>query len=182
MRVTEIGKEYDTHHLVLDLGCLPFPVLEGQSIGILPPGLDEQGKPHFARQYSVASPRTGERAGYNNLSLTVQRVLQDHQGKPVRGLPANAAAQVYQIGGTDAEARAVLVGLVLVYGEVKIADTTRMHQVGTHKWWHFALGSEVVAGAHPDFEAAIKQFLDREGEGVAAYTTELEERAPFKAV
>ncbi len=36
--------------------------------------------------------------------------------------------------------------------------------------------------AHPDFEAAIKQFLDREGEGVAAYTTELEERAPFKAV
>ena len=36
--------------------------------------------------------------------------------------------------------------------------------------------------AHPDFEVAIKQFLAREGEGVAAYTTELEERAPFKAV
>ena len=35
--------------------------------------------------------------------------------------------------------------------------------------------------AHPDFEVAIQQFLDREGEGVAAYTTELEERAPFKA-
>jgi uncharacterized protein len=36
--------------------------------------------------------------------------------------------------------------------------------------------------AHPDFEAAIQQFLDREGEGIAAYTTELEDRAPFKAV
>ncbi len=36
--------------------------------------------------------------------------------------------------------------------------------------------------AHPDFEAAIKQFLNREGEGIAAYTSELEERAPFKAV
>ena len=36
--------------------------------------------------------------------------------------------------------------------------------------------------AHPDFEVAIQQFLAREGEGVAAYTTELEERAPFKAV
>ncbi len=36
--------------------------------------------------------------------------------------------------------------------------------------------------AHPDFEVAIQQFLDRESEGVAAYTTELEERAPFKAV
>jgi uncharacterized protein len=36
--------------------------------------------------------------------------------------------------------------------------------------------------AHPDFEVAIKQFLLREQAGIAAYTTELEERAPFKAV
>jgi predicted N-acyltransferase len=34
--------------------------------------------------------------------------------------------------------------------------------------------------AHPDFEEAIKQFLRRESEGIAAYTNELEERAPFK--
>jgi uncharacterized protein len=34
--------------------------------------------------------------------------------------------------------------------------------------------------AHPDFESAIKQFLVREQAGIAAYTTELEERAPFK--
>lgn len=36
--------------------------------------------------------------------------------------------------------------------------------------------------AHPDFESAIKQFLLRESEGIAAYTNELEERAPFKAL
>lgn len=35
--------------------------------------------------------------------------------------------------------------------------------------------------AHPDFETAIKQFLQREQAGIAAYTTELEERVPFKA-
>ena len=35
--------------------------------------------------------------------------------------------------------------------------------------------------AHPDFEKAIKEFLKREQEGIAAYTNELEERAPFKA-
>jgi predicted N-acyltransferase len=35
--------------------------------------------------------------------------------------------------------------------------------------------------AHPDFEAAIQHFLAREADGIAAYTTELEERAPFKA-
>lgn len=30
--VTQVGKEYDTHHVVLDFGTTPFPVLEGQSI------------------------------------------------------------------------------------------------------------------------------------------------------
>ena len=89
VRVTEVGKDYDTHHIVLDFGQTPFPVLEGQSIGIIPPGTDAQGRPHHARQYSVASPRNGERPGYNNLSLTVKRVLEDHQGHAVRGVGSN---------------------------------------------------------------------------------------------
>jgi len=89
VRVTEIGKDYDTHHIVLDFGLMPFPVLEGQSIGVLPPGSDHSGRPHHARQYSVASPRNGERPGYNNVSLTVKRVLEDHQGRPVRGIASN---------------------------------------------------------------------------------------------
>lgn len=89
VRVTEVGREYDTHHIVLDFGVMPFPVLEGQSIGILPPGVDAAGKPHHARQYSIASPRNGERPGYNNVSLTIKRVLEDHQGNPVRGAASN---------------------------------------------------------------------------------------------
>ena len=88
-RVTEVGTDYDTHHLVLDFGSLPLPVLEGQSIAVVPPGLDAQGRPHHPRQYSVASPRNGERPGYNNLSLTIKRVLEDHQGQPVRGVASN---------------------------------------------------------------------------------------------
>jgi len=86
---TEAGYENQTHHIVLDFGAMPFPVLEGQSIGIIPPGTDANGKPHFARQYSIASPRNGERPGYNNISLTVKRVLEDHQGRPVRGVASN---------------------------------------------------------------------------------------------
>jgi len=89
VRVTDLGHDYDTHHLVLDFGAMPFPVLEGQSIGVLPPGTDAQGRAHHARQYSVASARNGERPGYNNLALTVKRVLQDHQGQPVRGVASN---------------------------------------------------------------------------------------------
>ncbi len=86
---TEAGYENQTHHIVLDFGAMPFPVLEGQSLGIIPPGTDANGKAHFARQYSIASPRNGERPGYNNVSLTVKRVTEDHQGKPVRGVASN---------------------------------------------------------------------------------------------
>jgi benzoyl-CoA 2,3-epoxidase subunit A len=89
MRVTEVGKDYDTHHVVLDFGNQVFPVLEGQSIGVLPPGVDADGKSHHARQYSIASPRNGERPDFNNLSLTIKRVLEDHDGKPVRGVASN---------------------------------------------------------------------------------------------
>ena len=89
VRVTDVGKDYDTHHIVLDFGSVTYPVLEGQSIGIIPPGMDADGRPHFPRQYSVASPRNGERPGYNNVSLTVKRVLEDHQGRPVRGVASN---------------------------------------------------------------------------------------------
>jgi len=89
VRVTEVGMQYDTHHIVLDFGRSPFPVLEGQSIGIIPPGVDAAGRAHHARQYSIASPRNGERPGYNNLSLTIKRVLEDYQGNPVRGVASN---------------------------------------------------------------------------------------------
>ena len=89
VQVNEAGTDNETHHIVLDFGGMPFPVLEGQSIGVIPPGADAQGKAHHARQYSIASPRNGERAGYNNVSLTVKRVVEDHQGKAVKGVASN---------------------------------------------------------------------------------------------
>ncbi len=89
VRVTAVGRDYDTHHIVLDFGKMPFPVLEGQSIGVLPPGADANGRAHHARQYSISSPRNGERPGYNNLSLTVKRVLEDSHGNAVRGVASN---------------------------------------------------------------------------------------------
>ncbi|MDQ0074248.1 benzoyl-CoA 2,3-dioxygenase component A [Variovorax boronicumulans] len=96
---TEAGFESETHHIVLDFGVVPFPVLEGQSIGIVPPGVDAIGKRHHARQYSVASPRNGERPGYNNVSLTVKRVTEDHQGDPVLGVCSNYVCDL-KVGDT----------------------------------------------------------------------------------
>jgi benzoyl-CoA 2,3-dioxygenase component A len=98
MRVTEVGRDYDTHHIVLDLGKTPFPVLEGQSVAVIPPGVDASGRPHHARQYSVASARHGERPGFNNLSIMVKRVLEDRKGNAVSGVASNYLCDL-KVGG-----------------------------------------------------------------------------------
>ena len=72
-RLTEAGAESDVRHIILDFGDLPFPVLEGQSIGIVPPGTTADGKPHLVRLYSVASARDVEKPNAGNLALTVKR-------------------------------------------------------------------------------------------------------------
>ena len=84
---------------MLDFGTMPFPVLEGQSIGIVPPGADAHGRPHHARQYSIASPRDGERPGYNNVSLTVKRVTADHEGNA--GAAASCSNYLCDLEGGD---------------------------------------------------------------------------------
>ena len=82
VRVTEVGKtagsDYDTHHIVLDFGAMPFPVLEGQSVGVLPPGTENDAAP-FIRTASAssaasrpASPRnSASRSGYSISSMAL---------------------------------------------------------------------------------------------------------------
>ncbi|SDC77399.1 benzoyl-CoA 2,3-epoxidase subunit BoxA [Ruegeria marina] len=72
-RLTAEDSDSDVRHIILDFGAQPFPVLEGQSIGIIPPGTNSEGRAHLPRLYSVSSPRDGERPNFNNLSLTVKR-------------------------------------------------------------------------------------------------------------
>ncbi|MCI4666191.1 MAG: benzoyl-CoA 2,3-epoxidase subunit BoxA [Neomegalonema sp.] len=72
-RLTSENSDTDVRHIILDFGSHPFPVLEGQSIGVIPPGQDANGQPLLPRLYSVSSPRDGERPNYNNVSLTVKR-------------------------------------------------------------------------------------------------------------
>ena len=72
-RLTHDNADNDVRHIILDFGDTRFPVLEGQSIGIVPPGVDSEGKPHRIRLYSISSPRHGERPNTNNLALTIKR-------------------------------------------------------------------------------------------------------------
>ena len=72
-RLTGAESNNDVRHIILNFEGQPFPVLEGQNLGILPPGKDADGNPHLPRLYSVSSPRDGERPNYHNVSLTVKR-------------------------------------------------------------------------------------------------------------
>jgi benzoyl-CoA 2,3-dioxygenase component A len=72
-RLTDPNADNDVRHVILDFGGTVFPILEGQSIGVIAPGADRDGKPHRIRLYSIASPREGEKTGANNISLTVKR-------------------------------------------------------------------------------------------------------------
>ena len=98
-RLTAQDASADIRHIVLDFGTTAFPVLEGQTLGIVPPGVDATGKSHHVRLYSIASPREGERPRYNNVALTVKRVNEDHEGRPVQGVASNYLCDL-QIGET----------------------------------------------------------------------------------
>jgi benzoyl-CoA 2,3-dioxygenase component A len=79
-RITADGSASDVHHIILDFGAEPFPYLEGQSVGLVPPGRDAAGRRNEMRLYSAASARDGERPNTNNMALTVKRVVND--GEP----------------------------------------------------------------------------------------------------
>ncbi len=88
-RLTPAASMSAIHHIVIEYDDKNFKLLEGQSVGVIPPGLDESGHPYFMRLYSVASARDGEGAIPNRLALTVKRVTEDTEGKPHEGICSN---------------------------------------------------------------------------------------------
>jgi len=81
----------EVNHVVLDLKGADYRYLEGQSLGVLPPGENEKGKPHKVRLYSIASARDGDRSGPDTVALSVKRVVYDDpdSGETVRGVASN---------------------------------------------------------------------------------------------
>ncbi|MBE9106096.1 ferredoxin-NADP reductase, partial [Nostoc cf. edaphicum LEGE 07299] len=56
-------------HLKFDISAGDLKYIEGQSIGIIPPGLDKNGKPEKLRLYSIASTRHGDDVDDKTVSL-----------------------------------------------------------------------------------------------------------------
>ncbi len=69
-------------HITFDISGteLEGRVRVGQSLGILPPGQDENGRPHKLRLYSVSSPGKGEYGKPNLISTTVKRTIEEVDG------------------------------------------------------------------------------------------------------
>jgi benzoyl-CoA 2,3-dioxygenase component A len=88
-RVTAAGSETDIHHVVLDFAGTDFKWLEGQNIGVLPPGTSGDGHAHHMRAYSIASDRNGETAGSQEMALTIKRVVDEWEGQPYYGVASN---------------------------------------------------------------------------------------------
>ncbi len=69
-------------HVTFDISGtdLEGKVKVGQSIGILPPGENEKGRPHKLRLYSVSSPSYGEDGNEGLVSTTVKRTIEELDG------------------------------------------------------------------------------------------------------
>ena len=79
----------ETKHMIFNHdGNLSY--LEGQSIGVIPPGIDAKGKPHKPRLYSIASTRHGDFGDGKTVSLSVKRLIyEDEEGNEVKGVCSN---------------------------------------------------------------------------------------------
>ena len=66
-------------HLEIDVSKtrLAGQFRSGQSFGVCPPGVDDKGRPHQQRLYSIASPSRGEDGQGNVLSTTVKRLIDE---------------------------------------------------------------------------------------------------------
>ena len=65
-------------HLTFDISAGDLRYLEGQSIGIIPDGTDDKGKPHKLRLYSIASTRHGDNLDDKTVSLCVRQLEYKH--------------------------------------------------------------------------------------------------------
>ena len=65
-------------HVKFDISEGDLRYLEGQSIGIIPPGTDKNGKPEKLRLYSIASTRHGDDVDDKTVSLCVRQLEYQH--------------------------------------------------------------------------------------------------------
>lgn len=94
--VTKESSPNIVRHITFDVAGtdLESRIRVGQSVGILPPGEDENGRPHKLRLYSVSSPTIGEHGKKNLVSTTVKRTIEELENKLYLGVASNYLADL----------------------------------------------------------------------------------------
>lgn len=89
--VTKESSPNIVRHITFDISGteLVNKIRTGQSVGVLPPGEDENGRPHKLRLYSVSSPTGGEHGKKHLVSTTVKRTIEELDNKLYLGVASN---------------------------------------------------------------------------------------------
>ncbi len=76
---TKEASPHFVRHMTFDIAGteLEGHVQVGQSVGVLPPGKNDRGRPYKLRLFSVSSPSEGEHGKTNLVSTTVKRVIEE---------------------------------------------------------------------------------------------------------
>ena len=85
-KITEEGSLDDVRHLLLDMSNTGMKFYEGQSIGVIPPGVAQNGNPHKVRLYSISSCKDGEDGKGLVLALCVKRETTIEKEKHYKGI------------------------------------------------------------------------------------------------
>jgi len=88
-RISAPDSDDDIVHIVFDTSPSGLQFVEGQSVGVIPPGQREDGRPQKLRLYSVASGRWGEAGRPELLGLCVKRVVEQRPEGEFRGVASN---------------------------------------------------------------------------------------------
>jgi len=94
--VTRESSPNIVRHITFDVSGtdLEGKIRVGQSVGILPPGEDENGRAHKLRLYSVSSPTIGEHGKQHLVSTTVKRTIEELENKLYLGIASNYLADL----------------------------------------------------------------------------------------
>ena len=87
-------------HTVIDVAGTPLEgaFRAGQSFGVIPPGVDESGRPHKVRLYSLACPGWGEDGHGRVISTTTKRLVDEFSAeKSGKSRKTDEASRAHQL-------------------------------------------------------------------------------------
>lgn len=89
--VTKESSPNFVRHVTFDISGtdLVNRIRVGQSVGVLPPGKDSNGRAHKLRLYSISSPTSGEKGKSHLISTTVKRTIEEFEKKLYVGVCSN---------------------------------------------------------------------------------------------